>query len=324
MAETATERVVPYLSIWRTAQRIRTVDETLRTMMNRGEFMGILYSPRGQEVLAAAAGACLRADDYLVTTYRGMHDQLAKGVPLPALLAELFGKAEGTCGGKGGPMHIADPEVGAMVTTGIVGGGLPIAAGLALGAQLEGSDRVCLVNFGDGAVNIGAFHEAVNLAAVWDLPVIFVCQNNEFAEYTPRLDSARVEVSARAAAYGIPGVEVDGNEAAATWTAVTEAVGRARSGAGPTLLDCKTYRFMGHFYGDKMPYMDHEELARRMADDPVDRLRRQVLATGAADEAELAGIETDIQAEVAAAMAQAQAAAPPDVDELLTQIYAEV
>lgn len=315
---------VPHLAIWRTAQRIRLADETMRGLMNRGEFAGMFYSPCGHEVLAAAVGACLRTDDYVVTTYRGLHDQLAKGVPLAAILAEYFGRATGACGGKGGPMHVTDPSVGLMMTTGIVGGGLPVAVGLALGARLEGSDKVCVVNFGDGAANIGAFHEALNLAAVWDLPVIFVCQNNEFGEYTPRHESTRVEISSRGAAYGMPGVEVDGNDAASVWTAVTESVARARAGGGPTLLDCKTYRLMGHFYGDQMPYMDKAELARRMADHPVDRLRAQVLATGAAGPAEIDAIDAELRAEVEAAMAEAQAAPAADPARLLTDIYAEV
>ncbi|HET9771515.1 MAG TPA: thiamine pyrophosphate-dependent dehydrogenase E1 component subunit alpha [Acidimicrobiia bacterium] len=314
---------VPYLEIWRSAQRIRLADEAMRGLMNRGEFAGMYYSPCGQEVLAASVGACLRPDDYVVTTYRGIHDQLAKGVPLAAILGEYFGRATGACGGKGGPMHVTDTSVGLMMTTGIVGGGLPVAVGLALGSRLEGSDRVCVVNFGDGATNIGAFHEALNLAAVWDLGVVFVCQNNEFGEYTPRHESSRVEIAHRAAAYGIPGVGVDGNDAGAMWTAVTEAVDRARGGGGSTLLDCKTYRFMGHFYGDQMPYMDKEEVARRMADHPVDRLRAEVIAQGVGDETQLAGIDAELQAEVAAAVAEAQAAPAADPAGLLTDIYAE-
>jgi acetoin:2,6-dichlorophenolindophenol oxidoreductase subunit alpha len=315
---------VPYLAIWRSAQRIRLADEAMRGLMNRGEFAGMFYSPCGQEVLAAAVGASLRPDDYVVTTYRGIHDQLAKGVPLTGILAEYFGRSTGTCGGKGGPMHVTDPSVGLMMTTGIVGGGLPVAVGLALGAQLEESDRVCVVNFGDGATNIGAFHEALNLAAVWDLPVVFVCQNNEFGEYTPRHESTRVEISSRGAAYGMPGAEVDGNDAAALWQATNEAIARARAGDGPTLLDCKTYRLMGHFYGDQMPYMDKEELARRMADHPVDRLRAQLVSNGTADAATLDGIDEELRAEVTAAVAEAQAAGPADPAGLLTDIYAEV
>jgi pyruvate dehydrogenase E1 component alpha subunit len=324
MSETESQSAVPLLAIWRSAARIRAVDETMRGMINRGEFMGFYYSPRGQEVLAATVGTCLRRDDYLVTTYRGLHDQLAKGVPLTELLAEYLGKQTGSCGGKGGPMHVADPSAGVMVTTGIVGAGLPIGAGLALGAKLAGDDRVCVTTFGDGATNIGAFHEALNLAAVWQLPAVFVCQNNEFGEFTPRTESQRVEIFTRAAAYGMPGRQVDGNDAVDLWPAVSEAVQRARAGQGPTLLDCKTYRFMGHYYGEPMVYMDKAELARRMDADPVDQLRARVLIAGAADNATLAAIEAEIALEIETAVAEAKAAGPPDPSALVAHVYAEV
>ncbi len=317
-------RAAPLLAIWRCAARIRATDEALRGLLNTGAWTGFYYSPRGQEVLAAAATAALRDDDYLVTTYRGIHDQLAKGVPLGELIAELFGKRTGSCGGKGGPMHVADPSVGVMVTTGIVGAGLPIAAGLALGARLEGSDRVCLASFGDGATNIGAFHEALNLAAVWDLPVVFLCQNNEYGEFTPRLETQRVEIAERGAAYGIPGLAVDGNDGEAVWQAVTDAVTRARDGGGPTLLDCRTYRFMGHFYGDQMGYMDAEELARRAAADPVDALRAVVLAAGLAEAGDLDAAEAGFAAEVAEALTAAQAAPDPELSDLYTDVWAGV
>jgi TPP-dependent pyruvate/acetoin dehydrogenase alpha subunit len=310
------------LGIWRTAAMVRAADEALRELIASGQFLGFYYSPRGQEVIAATVASCLRPDDYLVTTYRGMHDQLAKGVPLVDLFAEMFGKRTGSCKGKGGPMHVADPSVGVMVTTGIVGAGLPIANGLALGARLEGSDRVCAVSFGDGATNIGAFHEALNLAAVWDLPVLFVCQNNEFGEFTPRSETQRGEIADRAVAYGMPGVAVDGNDATALRPVVKTAVDRARAGNGPTLLDCRTYRFMGHFFGDQMPYMDKDEIARRMADDPVDRLRAAVLAAGEADEDGLSEEESAIAAEVAAALDAARNAPDPDPDEVLDDVWA--
>jgi TPP-dependent pyruvate/acetoin dehydrogenase alpha subunit len=312
------------LTIWRTAALVRAADEALRELIATGQWLGFYYSPRGQEVISATVASCLRRDDYLVTTYRGIHDQLAKGVPLLDLFAEMFGKRTGACKGKGGPMHVADPSVGVMVTTGIVGAGLPIAAGLALGARLEGSDRVCAVSFGDGATNIGAFHEALNLAAVWDLPVVFVCQNNEFGEFTPRAETQRGEIADRAAAYGIPGVAVDGNDATALRPIVAAAVARARAGGGPTLLDCRTYRFMGHFFGDQMSYMDKDEITRRMADDPVDRLRAAVLAAGEADEDGLRQEDAAIAAEIAAALDAARSAPDPEPDEVLDDVWATV
>lgn len=173
------------VGIYRTAARILAFDETYRAQMMSGKFAGMYYSPRGQEFAAASVAAHLRRTDFVVTTYRGLHDQIAKGVPLRDLWAEYLGRAAGTCRGKGGPMHVTSPEHGLMVTTGVVGSGLPIANGLALAAKMRGTDQVTVVNFGDGASNIGAFHEALNLASLWQLPVIFVCQNNKWAEYTP-------------------------------------------------------------------------------------------------------------------------------------------
>jgi pyruvate dehydrogenase E1 component alpha subunit len=202
-----------------------------------------------------------------------------------------------------------------------VGAGLPIATGLALGARLEGSDRVCAVSFGDGATNIGAFHEALNLAAVWDLPVIFVCQNNEFGEFTPRSETQRCEIVDRAAAYGMEGEAVDGNDVTSLRPAVARAVARARVGEGPTLLDCRTYRLMGHYFGDPMAYMDSEEIARRTADDPVDRLRAAVLSAGEADDEQLGRDEAAIGAEVVAAVEAARAAPDPDPDEAFEDVW---
>jgi pyruvate dehydrogenase E1 component alpha subunit len=178
------------------------------------------------------------------------------------------------------------------------------------------------VSFGDGATNIGAFHEALNLAAVWDLPVLFVCQNNEFGEFTPRSETQRGEIADRALAYGIPGVTVDGNDATALRPVVAAAVERARAGGGPTLLDCRTYRFMGHFFGDQMQYMDKDETVRRMADDPVDRLRAAVLAAGEAHEDGLSAEANAIASEVAAALEAARNAADPDEDEVFDDVWA--
>ncbi len=322
MTSAGAEPQVPFGDIYRLAARIKMTDERLRELTNKGRFLGFFYSPRGQEVLAAAVGACLREDDLVVTTYRGLHDQIAKGVPLPALLAEMWGKDTGACRGKGGPMHICDPDVGLMVTTGIVGAGLPIAVGLGLSLSMQKTDRVVAVNFGDGATNIGAFHEAMNLAAVWSVPVIFVCQNNEYGEYTPRLDSQKVEISARAGSYGMPGIEVDGNDAEAMYTAMSEAVARARRGEGPTLLDCRTFRFMGHFYGESQLYMDRDELARRMADDPVDRLRASIVAAATWTEAALSELELELAAEIDAAFEFALASPDPAPEQLLSDVLA--
>jgi acetoin:2,6-dichlorophenolindophenol oxidoreductase subunit alpha len=288
-----------------------------------GKIAIIYYSPRGQEVLAAAAGAAKRPDDYVVTTYRGLHDMIAGGAPLKETFAEMMGKASGTCRGKGGPMHISDPDSGVMVTTGIVGGGLPIANGLALASKMKGDGKVTFANFGDGASNIGAFHEALNMAAIWDLPVVFICQNNQYGEFTPRLESQKCEnVADRAAAYGMPGVTVDGNDAVETYTAVAAAADRARSGGGPTLVECNTFRFMGHYFGEQQEYMPKDLMAEAMAADPVPRQRQQLLDAGIAEDT-LAQIEQSARQEVDEAAEWAMAAAPPDPQELGEDVYAE-
>ena len=303
---------------------IRVCDETIRESINAGKIFFIYYSPRGQEAVAAGVAQALRPDDQVVTTYRGMHDQVAKGVPLPALLGEMLGKATGANKGKGGPMHIVHPESGVMVTTGVVGSGLPIANGLALASVLQGRDRVTVVCFGDGATNIGAFHEAMNLAALWSLPVVFVCQNNLFGEHTPIAEHQTcARVADRAGSYAIPGVTVDGNDPVAVFQAATEAVERARRGEGPTLIEAVTYRLCGHFYGDQMPYMDPEELKRAWAAEPVGRFAARLIDDGVVSGDDVAAIEAAAGERVTAALEEAVGAPFPEAGELLTDLYGE-
>src|ERR1700722_1726325 len=217
---------------------IKTCDEHLMAAIKAGRIAAPHYSPRGQEAISSAVAVNLNPDDFVVTIYRGLHDHLAKGVPLKALWAEYAGRADGCCGGKGGPMHITHPAMGVMVTTGIVGSGIPIANGLALAAQLRGDGRVTVSYFGDGASNIGAFHEALNMASLWKLPVVFVCQNNQYAEHSAfALGTAVQRVSDRAVSYSMPSASIDGNDPWSMWSAAHEAIERARSGAGPTLIE---------------------------------------------------------------------------------------
>jgi pyruvate dehydrogenase E1 component alpha subunit len=312
------------VGMYRTVARIQACDERLRGLLNAGKIFIFYYSPRGQEVIPAAVSACLERDDYIVTNYRGIHDEIAKGAPLPELMAEILGRAGGTCKGKGGPMHISDPGSGVMVTTGIVGSGLPIANGLALASKLQEDGRVTVAYFGDGAANIGAFHESVNLAAVWNLPVVFVCQNNRYGEFTPIREAQKNErIVDRAMGYGIPGVAVNGNDPWAMYAAAAEAVGRARAGGGPTLIEAHTYRLMGHFYGDQMPYMDQEEYAAAAAADPIPRFRSRLIAEGLADEEEVAAIEADAAAEAEAAIEFGFASPAPAPSDLFEDVYAE-
>ncbi|WP_286135100.1 thiamine pyrophosphate-dependent dehydrogenase E1 component subunit alpha [Mycobacterium sp. UM_Kg1] len=310
--------------IFTTATRIKLCDEKFRSLILTGQVSAQYYSPRGQEIIPASIGALLNKTDYVVTTYRGLHDHLAKGVPMPQLWAEFMGKATGTCKGKGGPMHITHPDSGLMVTTGIVGGGLPIAAGLALAAQLRGEDRVTVVNFGDGATNIGAFHEACNLAGLWKLPVVFCCQNNRYAEHTSYEDGTSVaRIADRAAGYGMPGVRVDGNDPLAMYAAAKEAVDRARAGDGPTLIEAMTFRFYGHQMSDNNEYMKPGELEAARAADPVLAFRQWLIDNEIHSVAEIEAIEADAKAEIAAAVAFATESPEPDLSEGLTDVYEE-
>jgi pyruvate dehydrogenase E1 component alpha subunit len=305
------------VEIYRRAQLIRHCGEQFLKTIRAGRIQAPYYSPRGQEVLAAATMVTLAADDYVVTIYRGLHDQLAKGVPLKELWAEYAGKASGSCKGKGGPMHITHPASGVVVTTGVVGSGIPIANGLALASQVNGDGKIALTSFGDGATNIGAFHEALNLASVWKLPVIFLCQNNLYAEHTSFANGTGCEnIAMRAASYGMPGVQVNGNDAVAMYRAAADAVARARAGEGPTLIEARTFRFEGHILGDDSHYIPKEEMAAAIAADPVPALRRQIVAAGYATDEALDAIEDQIVVDVAEALAYAIAEPYPDVAEL--------
>jgi len=298
-------------------------DEQARAGILSGKLPMIYYSPRGQECIPSAVSVNLTAEDYICTIYRGTHDMLAKGVPLDELWAELAGKATGTCKGKGGPMHITHPASGAMVTTGIVGSSMPIANGLALASQIRGDKRVTVAYFGDAASNIGAFHEALNMAGVWKLPVVFVCQNNRYGEHTKfEKASAVKQVSDRAVGYGMPGVTVDGNDPVATYAVAREAIERARRGEGPTLIEAMTFRFHGHVFGDADAYMDKEQKAAAMAADPVPRYRTWLIEQGHAGEAELAAIDETHGRNISAAIEKALAAPFPDVSELRKDVFA--
>jgi TPP-dependent pyruvate/acetoin dehydrogenase alpha subunit len=308
---------------------IVAADSRFRQGISRGELSLIYYSPRGQECISAAIGAHLQREDYLVTTYRGLHDQIAKGIPLRELIAEYLGRANGTCGGKGGPMHVTHAESGVMVTTGIVGGGLPIANGLALAAELDADRdagrRVTAVCFGDGATNTGAFHEAMNLAAVWNLPVIFVCQNNQYGEHTPIAQSMRVAtVAERAGAYAVPSVRVDGNDPVALWHEVGAATARARAGGGPTLIEASTYRFCGHVFGEDLAYQPAEEREAAIDADPVPRYRVDLIEKFGVDEAALQDIDERVAVLVDDAFNFAIAAEAPSLTQLYTDVLAEV
>lgn len=302
---------------------MKAADDRLSKGIGTGEFMCVYWPSRGQEAIAAAMGVALRPDDQLVTTYRGLHDLIGKGVPLEEIYGEMMGRIVGASRGKGGTMHIAKPEVGVMLSTGIVGAGPPVAVGLAMAAKRKGLDRVTVVSFGDGATSTGSFHEAANMAALWDLPMVFVCQNNLYAEMTPTADTMKLEqVADRAAGYGMPGVRVDGNDPLAVKAALDTALQRARGGAGPTFIECVTFRFRGHYFGDRMPYIPKEQLEAALAADPVPRFRRHLADAGTCGADELARIDDEAAAVVEDALRAVMSADSPAAHELDRDVYA--
>ncbi len=287
------------LQIYETVARIRAFDDKAKALISNAQAFFVHYPVRGHEIISACVSAAIEPDDYMTATYRGVADEIAKGVPLHEMWAEMLGKQTGGSKGRGGPMHISDPEHGLMLCTGIVGAGMPIAVGLGLSSQMKGDGKVTITNFGDGATNIGAFHESLNLASVWLLPVVFVCQNNQYGEHTRYSDTARnASVVDRAPAYGMKGIKVDGMDPVATYLAAKEAVEHARRGDGPVLLECVTFRTLGHVLSDKNEYMDPEQLAEQIAADPVPRFRTWLIDEGVADEAVLTEIEKRVSEEV--------------------------
>lgn len=311
------------VAIYRRMSLIKQNDERFIATLRAGKLMMPYYSARGQECIPAAISQLLNSDDYLVTIYRGIHDMLAKGVPAKLIWAELAGRATGACKGKGGPMHVTHPESGCMVTTGIVGGGLPIACGLALASQFKTDKRVTICNFGDGAANIGAFHESLNLAAVWKLPVVFVCQNNRYAEHTAYGATTLVaRVSDRAVAYGMPGIHVNGNDPAAVYYAAKEAIDRARSGNGPTLIEAVTFRFNGHLIGDPGEYIPKSDFDAAAAVDPYPAYRRHLIEKGLSSMEQLNQIDAEIKTEVDAAVEFAFSSPLNGLEELERDVYA--
>jgi TPP-dependent pyruvate/acetoin dehydrogenase alpha subunit len=311
------------LSMYRTMLTVRLADERFMRGLSRGEFPGFYFPVQGMEAAAVGVIAALRPDDYYVSTYRGIADVVAKGVSLEAAFGELLGRVTGMARGKGGVMHMADPDRGLMLTTGIVGSGTPIANGLALAAQVRGDDRVTGVSFGDGATSIGALHEALNLAALWSLPVIFVCHNNRWGEHTPIEAYTRTaRLADRATPFGIPGVTVDGTDVLEVYAAAVGAVDRARGGGGPTFLEVVAPRILGHSFGDTGDYMDKEAVEHARANDPVPKLGEWLIAQGHCGRDELETMRQQVTDEVEQALAIAVNSASLPVDELYTDVFA--
>ncbi len=311
-------------NIYQTARLIQACDERIRKVLRSGKIASAHYSPRGQEIISAATCAAARDDDYYVTIYRGLHDHLAKGVPLKSLWAEYAGRITGSCKGKGGPMHITHPDKGVVVTTGIVGSGIPIANGLALACQVRGEDRVAITNFGDGATNIGAFHEALNMASVWKLPVVFLCHNNRYAEHTAFASGTAVDsVAKRGVAYSMSSIRCDGNDPVSMFAAAKEAIDRARSGGGPTLIEAMTFRFEGHNYGDTGEYIPRDEYDAAVKADPMPRMRAMLLEKGIVGDSQFDALDSRIAAELDEAVAFALDSDWPGEAELTSDVFAQ-
>lgn len=299
-----------------------TENEILRSLTS-GRFRSPFYPVRGLEPACAALGVALRDEDYMVTTYRCIGDVVAKGVSLREIAAELFGRQEGMSKGKGGAMHMSDPSRGLMATTGVVGAGLPIATGLGLAAKLQSSGRVTATTFGDGSTSIGAFHESLNLAAAWDLPIVFLCQNNQWGEHTHIENYTRNPVLAdRARALGIRAVRVDGFDTAAVYAAVQEAVETARAEGVPTFVESVTYRLRPHAFGTDEPYIPEQDRKDALDREPVPAFRQQIIADGVLGEGEADEIDAAIAAEVEDAFTYADTAEPTRPDEMLKDVFA--
>jgi len=310
--------------IFRRMLRVERNDDAILSTIRKGRLQMPYYSARGQEVIPATISHFLSDEDQICTIYRGIQDMVAKDMPLKPLWAEIAGRVDGTCKGKGGPMHLTHPPTGVMVTTGVVGSSMPIANGLGWAAKLDGSKRVVIAYFGDGASNIGAFHESLNLASLWKLPVIFVCPNNGYAEHTSFENGTSVDrISKRAIGYGMPGFTVDGNDPWDMYAHVSAAIDRAREGEGPTLLECKTFRFYGHVLGDDNKYMAEGELAKAMENDPLPKFRQRLIDDGVMTEAQQAEMQEKIEAEVAEAREFGLASELPPVDEIRRDVFAQ-
>jgi acetoin:2,6-dichlorophenolindophenol oxidoreductase subunit alpha len=312
------------LDIFRRVITIRFCGDKLQWAIRNGRILAPLYPVRGHEIISSAMAVSLNRTDYMCTIYRGLADHIAKGVPLKELLAEYAGRMAGACKGKGGPMHITHPASGVVVTTGVVGSGIPIANGLAWASLVKKDGRVTVTTFGDGATNIGAFHEGLNLASLWTLPVVFLCTNNGYAEHTRFEACTAVDrIADRAAAYRMHGVRVDGTDVVAMWRVAKEAISRARSGGGPTLIEAMTVRVEGHVMGDACEYIPKEDIELIKRRDPVPLLRDWMLANGHASEAEIQSMEADATQQINEAMEFALNAPYPTADELARDVLAK-
>jgi len=313
------------IDMYRVMCRIRTFEERLNKEYAVGKVAGACHLSTGEEAVAAGACANLRSDDYMTSTHRGHGHLIAKGARADRMMAELYGKKSGYCKAKGGSMHIADLDIGVVGACGIVGGGIPIAGGAALSAKLRGTDQVAICFLGDGATNTGRFHEGVNLASILKLPVVYVIENNTYAETTSISYAMNIpNASDRAGAYGIPGVTVDGNDVVAVYEAVGEAVAAARKGEGPALVECKTCRWHGHYQGDTQAYRNKGEIDECRNRDPIKRFRQKLVEMAVLTEKVANKIHQEIDGEIDKAVKFAEESPLPAPEEALEDVFVEV
>lgn len=312
------------LRLYRVMRTIRRFEQRAIQLFGENKVWGTLHSSAGQEAVAAGVCAHLRDDDWITSTHRGHGHCVAKGADVGRMFAELLGRETGYCRGRGGSMHIADTSKGNLGANGIVGGGIPIAVGAGLTAKQLRLDRVAVAFFGDGGLNQGAFHEAANLAAIWKLPVVFVCENNQYAETNPVKEAFPIEdLSLRAVAYGFPGVRVDGQDVRETYRAAGQAVARARRGEGPTLIVAETYRYEGHYYGDPQVYRTKDEIEEWRKKDPLLLARAWIVGERLATEADLDAIDRAVDEEIDRGVRFAEGSPPASPIRIPEDVYAQ-
>nr|HET6903390.1 thiamine pyrophosphate-dependent dehydrogenase E1 component subunit alpha [Ktedonobacteraceae bacterium] len=310
------------LRLYETMMTIRVFETRVKEEFAKGRIPGFVHLYAGEEAVATGIMAHLKDDDTITSTHRGHGHCIAKGCAVDGMMAEIFGKADGLCKGKGGSMHIADVSKGMLGANGIVGGGPPLACGAALTAKVLGTDNVCVCFFGDGAAQEGTFHESLNLASIWKLPVIFVAENNGFAESTPASYHCAIEnIGDRAASYGIPGASVDGMDVFSVYEAAQEAINRARRGQGPSLLECKTYRYNGHFEGDQQLYKTDALQQSMLARDPITNFRSLTTQQGLLTTEELDAIDAHVKENIEHAVSFADQSPYPELTEVDTDVY---
>jgi len=303
--------------------KIRFFEETVDELFARGLVHGTMHLSIGQEASAVGSVSALRDEDYILSTHRGHGHCIAKDADLKLMMAEFWGKETGYCRGRGGSMHIADVEARNLGANGVVGGGIPLAVGVGLSLKMRGREEIVMGFFGDGAANQGSFHEALNMAAIWCLPVVYVCENNQYGMSMSVGKAFKIKnISQRAAGYGMRGVTVDGNDVLEVYGAATDAVQRARTGEGPTLLECKTYRWKGHSKSDQERYRTREEIEAWKKKDPIKRFRETLIAEGVIRDEEARQIEEDARQSIDEAVEYAQASPEPAVDTILEGVYA--